>query len=91
MLCNIQEREKGRYYHDTKVENEYLAFDILLPWLKDADIKLFSIDYEAFDLDDIRAMSEFSIENGHGLLLIFELIEMLRNVAPKVNQSCKFC
>lgn len=92
MLCAAPER-KPRYSNedDVIIESPYLLYDVVIPLMEDCPIHLSSIDFNAFDLEDIRCTAYFAQYRGTSIPLVCNLLEHISKVGAKTATTRIFC
>ena len=86
MLCALEPYQDAYSANtqDLTIGNEYLFFDVLLPLIKKEDIYLSQIDYDEFDLDDLRKSCYFAECADKKIQLVCDMMESLQREKPKV-------
>lgn len=92
MLCAAPER-KPMYSNEDDVvaESAYLLYDVVLPLMEDRPIYLSTIDFSAFDRDDIRCAAHFADYRGASIPLVCNLLEHISQTGAKPSAGRMFC
>lgn len=92
MLCAAPERKPGYSNEDdVVVENAYLLYNVVLPLMEDQPIYLSTMDFGAFDQDDIRCTSCFTNYRGASIPLVCNLLEHISQTGAKSSVERIFC
>ena len=92
MLCATPER-KPRYSNEDDViaESTHLLYDVVLPLMGNQPVYLSTLNFNAFDLDDIRCTSYFAQYRDESVPLVCNLLEHISQVNPKTAAARVFC
>jgi len=92
MLCAVPER-KPRYSNedDVIVESPHLLFDVVLPLMEDRPVYLSTLNFNAFDPEDIRCTSYFAQYRDASVPLVCNLLEHLSQAGAKTATTRAFC
>ena len=93
ILCAASERESTAFHNEDDIvaENEYLLYDIILPAMDDPSFSLSAIDFEAFELEDIRAAAYFAGHRGMSIPLVCGMAELAGRAQAKAASVRSFC
>lgn len=90
-FCNALQNAEPQKSLDAGAVSPYLLEHLFVPYLQGEDIRLDSLDYDAFDLSDLDRLNEF-IEDIECIQNQNELIPRnLEKCAPAVKPAGMYC